>query len=322
MATPKINSQIKNKSIGNLLREKREEKDFTIAQASTFTKIRGEFIEALENGNYSMFASDVYAKGFLKNYAKFLGLDSDQVLALYRREHQPVPLSQDLRLNQPKRKSQMDSILTRRNLLLISIGLILVLVGFYVTNQVNSLLQPPLFELVTPVKINADFDGEIYVPGNSFKVTGKTTNQTIVRMNAEPVELEPDYTFETSEIPLRDAENIVIFTATNQFGRTATIKLKVKKGSTGIATTTKMSILVEIKNEATPLLIRTDGVIKFNDRAFPGDVISLEATNRLQIESEAPYNIKLTINGNEQIVSDGDLQWELIDGKVISNQSL
>jgi len=317
MATPKINSPIQNKSIGSLLREKREEKEFTIAQVATLTKIRGEFIEALEKGNYSAFASDVYAKGFLKNYAKFLGLDSDQVLALYRREHQPVPLSQDLRLNQPKRKSRIDSILTRRNLFLISIGLVLVLVVFYVANQVNSLLQPPTFELNSPVKISADFDGEIFVPGNSFKVTGKTTNQTIVRMNAEPVQLEPDYTFETNEIPLRDSENIIIFTATNQFGRTATIKLKVKKGSTGIATTTKMSILVEIKNEATPLLVRTDGIIKFNDSAFPGDVISLEATNRLQIESEAPYNIKLTINGNEYIVSGADQQWELVDGKIV-----
>jgi hypothetical protein len=168
------------------------------------------------------------------------------------------------------------------------------------------------------VAINADFNGEIFVPGNSFKVSGKTGNQTIVRMNSQPIELQPDLTFETQEIPLRDSETTVIFTATNQFGRTATIQLKVKKGSTGIATNTKMSILIEIKGDATPLLARTDGVIKFNDSAFPGDVISLEATSRLEIESDTPYNIKLTINGTEYPVPDNTQEWDLIDGKVVA----
>jgi hypothetical protein len=78
-----------------------------------------------------------------------------------------------------------------------------------------------------------------------------------------------------------------------------------------------MSILIQVESEATSMLVRTDGAIQFNDTAFPGDVISLEAQSRLEIQSEAPYNIKLSINGEDYKFTAQDQIWELLEGKVV-----
>jgi cytoskeletal protein RodZ len=66
-------------SVGEVLRSAREARDLTIAQAHQETKISVEVLEALEADDYGSFASETYLKGFLRNYAQFLGLDGDKL---------------------------------------------------------------------------------------------------------------------------------------------------------------------------------------------------------------------------------------------------
>lgn len=47
------------------------------------TKIRRKYLEALENENFGILPGRVYVKGFLKNYAGFLGLDADALVEAY-----------------------------------------------------------------------------------------------------------------------------------------------------------------------------------------------------------------------------------------------
>ncbi len=62
-------------SLGSILKDKREEKKLSIADVSVETKINKKYIQALEDGNYLLIPSQVFAKGFLKAYSEFLGLD-------------------------------------------------------------------------------------------------------------------------------------------------------------------------------------------------------------------------------------------------------
>jgi len=66
--------------IGEALREARRAKGLTIAVAEEETKIRAKFLEALENEAFSVLPGRVYAKAFLRTYARYLGLD-DAALA-------------------------------------------------------------------------------------------------------------------------------------------------------------------------------------------------------------------------------------------------
>ncbi len=64
----------------------RERKGVDLYRAERDTKIRARYLGALERGDYRELPGAVYTKGFLRNYALYLGLDPEDVLAEWRRE--------------------------------------------------------------------------------------------------------------------------------------------------------------------------------------------------------------------------------------------
>ena len=62
------------------MRTAREAQKLAIHQVADWTKIRGDHIRALEEGNYSVFSAPVYIRGFVRTYATLLKLDAAQVL--------------------------------------------------------------------------------------------------------------------------------------------------------------------------------------------------------------------------------------------------
>ena len=66
--------------VGYTLRQERERQELSIDDIEQGTSIRAVYIEAIENGEYDELPGAVYTKGFIKNYAKFLGLDADSVV--------------------------------------------------------------------------------------------------------------------------------------------------------------------------------------------------------------------------------------------------
>lgn len=70
-----------------MLRTAREDKGVSLAQAEAATMIRRSYLQALEDDEHSLLPGAVYTKGFLRNYAVYLGLDPSHVLSVYHREH-------------------------------------------------------------------------------------------------------------------------------------------------------------------------------------------------------------------------------------------
>src|SRR5689334_21456394 len=73
-------------SVGERLSLERRKKQLTIEEVSKGTKIRPQFIEALEKGNYKKLPSSAYVQGFIKIYSEYLELPKREILALFRRE--------------------------------------------------------------------------------------------------------------------------------------------------------------------------------------------------------------------------------------------
>jgi cytoskeletal protein RodZ len=71
-------------TIGETLRSAREEQGKSIAEAATATRIRSSYLEALEQERFDELGGSVYAKGFLRSYASFLGLDPQPMVEAYR----------------------------------------------------------------------------------------------------------------------------------------------------------------------------------------------------------------------------------------------
>ena len=69
--------------IGHILREARENKGLSLEEAQGKTRINVRYLTALENGQYSALPTPVHVRGFLRNYARFLGLDPQPLLTRY-----------------------------------------------------------------------------------------------------------------------------------------------------------------------------------------------------------------------------------------------
>ena len=66
---------------GQALAAKRGERGLSIHQVSAATRIRVDYLRALEEDDYRPFAAPVYARGYMRTYATFLGLDSEELAA-------------------------------------------------------------------------------------------------------------------------------------------------------------------------------------------------------------------------------------------------
>jgi transcriptional regulator with XRE-family HTH domain len=69
--------------IGTTLREARELLGLTLAEVERATRIRSHHLEAIERGEFEALPSPVQARGFLHNYADFLGLDANAIVLRY-----------------------------------------------------------------------------------------------------------------------------------------------------------------------------------------------------------------------------------------------
>jgi cytoskeleton protein RodZ len=72
--------------LGAWLREAREAKNLSLSEVEAETRIRGSFIEALEEGDYDALPGEVHVRGFLRNYALHLGIDAEEVRRKYEQE--------------------------------------------------------------------------------------------------------------------------------------------------------------------------------------------------------------------------------------------
>ena len=71
--------------LGNQLRRARENKDVSLEEAEKSTGIRKRYLQAMEEGRFDVLPGQIQLRGFLRNYANYVGLNGDEILVLYER---------------------------------------------------------------------------------------------------------------------------------------------------------------------------------------------------------------------------------------------
>ncbi|MDP2860506.1 MAG: helix-turn-helix domain-containing protein [bacterium] len=174
---------------GEILAAKRKEKNLSLLEAEEATKIRAKFLSALEDGDYRKLPNLTIARGFLKNYAEYLGLEQKSVLAVFRRETEEakrLPLPKGMAETPQRRFLQA----TVNNLFVfgvISLGLAIVL---YIGFQAKDLLFGPVLLVEFPP------DGLISET-REIEIKGKTQPEAILSINGRKVDLGQDGSFKS-----------------------------------------------------------------------------------------------------------------------------
>ncbi len=138
-------------SLGEELLVARERKGVDLYRAERDTKIRARYLAALERGDYGQLPGTVYTKGFLRNYALYLGLDPEDVLMHYRQEYESAMPSEPVTIV-PRALEAPSRGLTFSRGVLVAALLSLVVVGFvaYIGFQLVRSMQPPALAITDP----------------------------------------------------------------------------------------------------------------------------------------------------------------------------
>lgn len=108
-------------SIGNILRRERERQKLQLSDISEETKIGIKYLKAIENDNYSVFPADIYAIGFIRNYARVLNINANELIAQYKASknliepkspiiQKEIPVSPKSKQSPPKAKKEEEKV--------------------------------------------------------------------------------------------------------------------------------------------------------------------------------------------------------------------
>ena len=75
--------------IGSSLREARVRRKLELSQVEADTRIRAKYLMALESNRFEALPAPAYAKGFLRTYADYLGLDAQRFVDEYSTRFAP-----------------------------------------------------------------------------------------------------------------------------------------------------------------------------------------------------------------------------------------
>lgn len=133
--------------LGSFLKSERERKGLSLEQLTRITRLRIQYVEALENENWDRLPSPVFIRGFIKSYTKALGLDYREVISQFQ---STIPAHDDLPrpLVPPKKKSAMKSAV------LIAVGVIAV--SLIVVLFMTDTLFHPEKRISKPEKVTED----------------------------------------------------------------------------------------------------------------------------------------------------------------------
>jgi cytoskeletal protein RodZ len=192
--------------LGDALREQRERMGVTMLQAAEDTRIREKFLRAIESGDYQSLPGTVYTKGFLRNYAEYLNLDAEEMVALYTGERGG---SEPLRSFSPMKPLVKRSFIFTPTVLgpVVVLAGVLLFVG-YVYYQFTNFAVAPRVDITDP-------PGDAVSQTAEYIVKGKTNPEGRITVRTSPgldtindVHPAKDGTFSVT-VPLKPGPNHV-----------------------------------------------------------------------------------------------------------------
>lgn len=252
--------------IGKTLREARETLGLTLEEVERVTRIRTYHLEALEKDDFDELPSPVQVRGFLHNYAEFLGLDPDQILLHYaeglqeQRRTRPVGT-----LEQPGARPTVQ-VRSRRprwltSDLFISAGIVLAV-------------------LVVLVWGGSRLIGMASASGDAAQQTASFISPTTTTSPAPQQTQDPSLAVSLPASTPITADDTVIPTPPLQLGSGVNIR---------VIATQRSFVVVEV-----------DGEEVFRDRMEPGDIQDYSGRDSVSVTTANGAGVRVFFNGEDQ----------------------
>lgn len=206
------------KLAGERLKAARVRKKISLEEAENETKIRAKYLIALEENDYTVFTSDIYAMGFLRRYADFLELDSVKLVKEQTKILSSI-IKKDKKLSPARVKQNSSFVITPKLfLILLIIGSVTAILG-YVGFQVRKFSEPPSLTIYFPQDNSSSKEENV-------EVKGKADVGAIVLINNEQIVSMAGGDF-TKTIKLNVGLNTIQIVAKNRVDKISAKEIRV-----------------------------------------------------------------------------------------------
>ena len=258
--------------IGRILEQKRKERGLSLEEVEQATKIRKRYLTGLEREDYTILPDAVYARGFLKTYANYLGLDGEA-------------LSQQLKsIRKPRRErginyyTRPDSDLERP--LITPSGLR--------GAQKRKISTSAVVTLLVAILVLLAVIGALYFVGRGVQVS-KESNPA---PGENPPRQEQQNVADREKAP---EEGPAMGTSAGSRAGDG----DKPAGAQRSVPPDELRVLVNVRERPSWILVRTDGTAAYEQVAQPGFSKIFEAEQQLYIKSGDAGAVTVEINGQD-----------------------
>lgn len=301
-----VSKKIRGETFGEILKKKRKSMGYTLKQVSHRLKINFGYLKALEAENLQGLPPPVYVRGFLKHYARFLGLPEETILRYYRTERNILdnlyPEENLVYQSKIKRVSLLNISPKAVKLGFIALGIVMFFI--YLGWELSGFSAPPSLKIISPQENEK-------VTTDSVVVAGESDKEAEVFINGQPVFVDQEGNFR-EQIILNAGVNPIEILARNKIGRERRVARNVlvylPANIDAVMDAVKenkeeklqeLSLLVKIKEGATWISVDTDGTNVFQGTMLPETSREFKARDKITITSGRAGNTYIVFNGQD-----------------------
>ncbi len=301
--------KVKDLTLGEKLRQIRSERRISLNEVSKKTQIQINYLEYLEAGKYDNLPAEVYVKGFLRNYANFLGVDSDYLIKLYDREK---GIQRNIKKEKEDRPFSRKKLIKISNFVIVSkataiaIALIMVFIAAaYLYKEINKFVSMPrltIFEPANEITVNSD---EIWIKG----ITDKDCE---VFINGQPILVNAEGGF-NEKINLQKGANFINVVSRNRFEKESSVSISIQSdyeeevangnGESGEVKgeqEVKMKAEIYVDSDAVWLSVKIDGNLAYSGTLSSQVSQIFEVQKEISVTSGKGNHTFIKINGEEK----------------------
>jgi len=204
------------KTIGQVLKEARTNKKILPEQLEFKTKIKKNFIKAIEAEDWENLPAYPVVLGFVRSIAERIDVQTDFALALLRRDYPP---KKEVKVS-PSPNLENKVVWSPRLTFVLGISSFLILILGYLGIQYVRFISPPEL-LIDKPKENEQ------LLSRTVKVEGKTDTDAKVEVNNQPVLVDQDGNFST-DIEISESTSTLLIKSTSRSGKETVIERKIK----------------------------------------------------------------------------------------------
>lgn len=203
------------KTIGQLLKEARTKKRYSLARLEELTKIKKDFIEALERDSWESLPAFPTVLGFVKSVAGAVGVGERVATATLKRDYPPRSEAVN-----PKPDISSKFVWGPKLTFAVGVGMVLIAIAGYLGFQYKGFVSPPSLTVYQP-------KNEQVITEDFVTVEGTTDTDAKVTVNNQPLIIDQDGKFKI-ELEITKETKEVVIKAVSRSGKETVVSRKIQ----------------------------------------------------------------------------------------------